>query len=365
MSSTFNLESFLPTPDNLTKAAYQIFQDAKSGFGLTHKQLSTRLRQFFFPEQSPKTRPLSSETLEMVRQKRAQLLAVDWQEAQEDIYPVSLLFDNPWEDFWRYYPAVWLDFTTQWQRIQEGKYQQFSPEIDLEGYPNYYLQNFHHQTDGYLSEMSANLYDLQVEILFNGMADAMRRRILKPLKAGLAALAFPLSQQMRVLDVACGTGRTLKMVRGALPKASLLGVDLSPAYLRKANQLLSEMPGELPQLVQANAENLPYLDNYCQAVTSVFLFHELPPEVRQRVIAECFRVLQPGGTFIICDSIQKGDAPEFDPMMENFPVIFHEPYYRSYITDDLNSRLLTAGFENIQTEIHFASKYWLARKPDS
>ena len=45
---------------------------------------------------------------------------------------------------------------------------------------NYYLQNFHYQTDGYLSDLSANLYDLQVEILFNGAADAMRRRIITP-----------------------------------------------------------------------------------------------------------------------------------------------------------------------------------------
>ena len=42
-------------------------------------------------------------------------------------------------------------------------------------YPDYY-QNFHHQTDGYLSDHQA-LYDLQVEILFNGSADAMRRRV--------------------------------------------------------------------------------------------------------------------------------------------------------------------------------------------
>lgn len=48
------------------------------------------------------------------------------------------------------------------------------------------MQNFHHQTNGYLSDLSANLYDLQVEIFFGGLADAMRRYILAPLKRGLA-----------------------------------------------------------------------------------------------------------------------------------------------------------------------------------
>ncbi len=74
------------------------------------------------------------------------------------------------------------------------------------------------------------------------------------------------------------------MIRATLPNASLFGTDLSPAYLRKANQLLSEIPGELPQLLQANAEELPYRDSYFHGVTCIFLFHELPPVVRQRVI---------------------------------------------------------------------------------
>ncbi len=177
--------------------------------------------------------------------------------------------------------------------------------------------------------MSANLYDLQVEILFNGGADPMRRRILAPLRAELPQTVSP--KEIKVLDLACGTGRTLKFLRATLPKASLYGVDLSPAYLRKANQLLSGIPGELPQLMQGNGENLPYLDNYFHAISSVFLFHELPPGARQQVIEESFRVTKPGGIFIICDSIQEGDCPEFQTILENFPVSFHEPYYKNYI----------------------------------
>ncbi len=250
-----------------------------------------------------------------------------------------------------------------WERLQSKQYQQFNPTIDRQGYPEYYLQNFHYQTDGYLSDLSANLYDLQVEILFNGAADAMRRRILAPLKQGLSNFTVPPSQ-LKILDVACGTGRTLRMIRGALPKVSLFGTDLSPAYLRKANQLLSEIPGELPQLLQANAENLPYLDNYFHGISSVFLFHELPAAARQRVIEEVFRLLQPGGTFVICDSIQAIDSPDFQLMMNNFPAIFHEPYYRHYTTDNLQERLEKAGFVDVKIENHFVSKYWVARKPN-
>src|SRR3546814_15744708 len=47
-------------------------------------------------------------------------------------------------------------------------------------YPRYYLQNFHFQSGGYLSGDSARLYDHQVEVLFTGGADAMRRQVQVP-----------------------------------------------------------------------------------------------------------------------------------------------------------------------------------------
>jgi ubiquinone/menaquinone biosynthesis C-methylase UbiE len=361
MQSTPNINQLVP--DSLTRLAYQGFQESKKVFGFLHKQVSDRLTSTIIPEQKSKSQPLSPEILEKLQLRLKKLEELDWQDAQKGVYPNSLLFDNPWSDFFRYYPEVWLDMFKIWDKIQEKDYQKFDAQIDKEGYPAYYLQNFHYQTDGYLSDMSANLYDLQVEILFNGAADAMRRRILPPLKQGLQVFSDLSPQQTKVLDIACGTGRTLRMIRGALPKASLFGTDLSPAYLRKANQLLSEIPGELPQLLQANAEKLPYLDNYFQGLSSVFLFHELPPEARQQVINESFRVLQPRGVLVICDSMQAMDSPDFQTMMNNFPAIFHEPYYRHYTTDSLEERLTAAGFINIHIENHFVSKYWTAYKP--
>ena len=347
--------------DTLTKLTYQTFQQGKNYFGLAHKILSTRLMNLISPSQQ-QTKPIPTELLFKAQQRLNNLLEVDWQDAERGVYPTSLLFDNPWSDFFRYYPAVWLDLPQIWERGNQKKYQEFSSNVDIEGYPSYYVQNFHHQTDGYLSDFSANLYDLQVEILFGGSADAMRRRILAPLKEGLKVFSDVSPKQIRILDLACGTGRTLKLIRAALSQASLYGTDLSPAYLRKGIELLSQIPGELPQLLQANAEELPYLDNYFHAVTSVFLFHELPPAVRQRVIEECFRVTKPGGVFIICDSIQMSDSAELEPLMENFHETFHEPYYKQYTTDNLVERLEKAGFENIEMQVHFMSKYLIAHK---
>ncbi|GIR24618.1 MAG: hypothetical protein CM15mP39_04290 [Synechococcus sp.] len=128
-------------------------------------------------------------------------------------------------------------------------------------YPEYYLQNFHHQTDGYLSDHSAGLYDLQVEILFNGTADAMRRRVLAPLKRGLKHFADRAPGSLKILDVATGTGRTLQQIRAAVPHAQLIGTDLSESYLRQANRWLNDGDASLVQLIRANGESCPWLMN--------------------------------------------------------------------------------------------------------
>ena len=99
MQSTPNIESLIPFPENLTKLAYETFQQGKSLFGVTHKTLSDLLTDTFVPKIKQGIKSLSQETQLKLLEKRNQLLETDWQDAQQGVYPVSILFDNPWEDF--------------------------------------------------------------------------------------------------------------------------------------------------------------------------------------------------------------------------------------------------------------------------
>lgn len=357
----------LTPPDTITKFAYQTFQQGKQVFGFAHKTLSTRFLNTVFAQDRQEPNPLNPEMLQAIQSRIDKLLEADWKDAEAGVYPKSALFDNRWDDFFRYYPELWVDLPKIWDRASKKRHQDFSEGISTEGYPAYYVQNFHHQTDGYFSDYSANMYDLQVEVLFNGTAAPMRRRILAPLKQHLSQMPVAVGtspQPLKLLDIACGTGNSLKLINQSMPEVALYGIDLSPAYIRKANENLASTEGVVPaQLVQANGEELPFVDEFFEATTSTFLFHELPAEARQNVIDEAFRVTKPGGVFVICDSIQKLDTPEFEPLMENFPAMFHEPYYRHYIGDDLVARLESAGFTDVETSNHFMSKYWVAKKP--
>ncbi len=352
----------MATP-SLEKFAYHTLQQGKTIAGLAHKELSTKLMEIFAPEAAPGNFPINQDLIKEVRRSIEKLERIDWQEAEAGIYPKSQLFDAPWLEWVKKYPLVWLDMPQTWERRKKNKTREIPKDVNEEDYPDYYLQNFHHQTDGYLSEHSAEIYDLQVEILFNGTADSMRRRVLSPLKRGLKKYLSKSTKKVKVLDIATGTGRTLRQIQSAMPDIDLYGLDLSGSYLKQASKYLSSRSGDLVQLTKGNAENMPYPSGSFQALTCVFLFHELPRDARQNVLSECFRLLEPGGTLVLADSIQIEDSPQFTKIMENFHKIFHEPYYRDYIVDNINFRLEESGFSSITSESHFMTKIWKAHKP--
>jgi len=223
--------------------------------------------------------------------------------------------------------------------------------------PDYYAQDFHFQTGGYLSSESARLYDVQVETLFYGAASAMRRAGLKPIAAFLRGRD---QRACALLDVACGTGRFLRDIRLAYPGMALTGLDLSQAYLDEAQRHLK--PLRPATLLNANAEAMPLPDESQDIVPSVFLFHELPGAVRRHVTAEIARVLKPGGLFVFIDSLQMRDRPRWDGLIEAFPVRFHEPYFAHYATDDLETIFAEAGLEAEDTSLAFLSKVMARRK---
>lgn len=221
-----------------------------------------------------------------------------------------------------------------------------------EGLPRYYRQNFHFQTDGYLSARSARLYDFQVEALFAGTADAMRRRAYVPVAKFLARHK---RKTLTLLDMGAGTGRFLSFVKSARPEVKAIALDLSQPYLARARRRAAKMGHEM-EFVAAPAEKMPLPDASVDIATGIYLFHELPPKVRAAVAKEIARVLKPGGIFVFADSIQYGDAAEFDGLLDVFPDLLHEPYYASYAKTDLKQLFAKAGLVPAYLDIAYLTK---------
>lgn len=271
---------------------------------------------------------------------------------------------QPLSDFDRSLPETALrlremfaDIPKSAERSAAEERQEVRDELDTSDLPEYYTQNFHYQTGGYLTSESARLYDLQVETLFSGTAGAMRRQALRPIADAVAGHD---QRKLALLDVACGTGRLMGEIARAFPGLRQTGIDLSDAYIREARDHLKGRRNI--ELDTANGEHLPYGDGAFDIVTCSFLFHELPAPVRRTVIAETARVLTPGGTLVFIDSMQLGDAPKFDGMLEAFPERFHEPYYRNYLSDDLDGAFHDAGLVRAGQWNAFLSKVMVHRR---
>ena len=158
--------------------------------------------------------------------------------------------------------------------------------------PSYYLQNFHFQSGGWMTDDSAERYDTQVEVLLNGAANAIRRQALPQLHEAFAGRD---QRKLRLLDIGCGTGRFLDFVKQTWPRLQTIGLDMSEAYLKHSQRHLKRWTRT--GFIVGKAEAIPLPDNSQDAVTNTFLFHELPPKVRRITIRECARVLKPGRPF--------------------------------------------------------------------
>ncbi len=284
------------------------------------------------------------------------LFAQDWRNVEAGLYPAPLDLRREARN-----AMASVRYLADVPRVIRRQRDRAHDEVNGAGddLPRYYRQNFHFQTDGYLSDRSAKLYDFQVEALFAGTADAMRRRAYVPLADYLARKKL---KQPVILDVAAGTGRFLSFVKSLQPQAKAIALDLSEPYLARAQKRAAKMGHEIETLA-APAEKIPLPDASVDVVTSIYLFHELPPKIRAAAASEIARVLKPGGLFVFADSIQYGDAPALDGLLDVFPDLLHEPYYASYAKTDLKQLFAKPGLLPGRVDVAYLTKIIAFEKP--
>jgi len=290
------------------------------------------------------------------------LLEKDSHNMAAGLYPFEVLRpETPTRHAWRLSRILRDGIKVAKRRAQKNSkdFQSVEPE-SLAELPPYARRNYHFQTGGYASEESAELYEHQVEILFSGSADAMRRLVIAPLRRQLKSQD---GEGLHFLEIGAGTGRLSRFMKMAFPKARFVVSDMSPEYLKKAREQLQDF--KRVDFVQAWGEKLPFQDQVFDVVYSCFLFHELPRETREEVLKESRRVLKPEGLLGVVDSIQTGDAPEFEWALQLFPQDFHEPFYKNYQIHPLEEALKKSGFALLEKDRGFLSKALVARKTGS
>lgn len=111
-----------------------------------------------------------------------------------------------------------------------------------------------------------------------------------------------------ILDLGCGPGLDLFLAAGKVgPGGRVIGVDMTPEMIARARQNIARSGLTNIEVRQGEMEALPVDDNSVDRVISNCVIN-LSPD-KDKVFAEIFRILKPGGRMLVADIVAVGDLP--------------------------------------------------------
>lgn len=203
--------------------------------------------------------------------------------------------------------------------------------------------DIHCMPGGYMSDLAGPLYDRIVHIYAMGGWGpdnaAMGRTITDYIRN-----AHPQLRPARILDMGCGIGNSTLPYCDAFPDAELHAIDVSAPQLRYAHAR-AELLGKAVHFRQADATATPFEGGSFDLIVSHILLHETSAKAIRALMAECHRLLRPGGMALHVDlSLYEGMDP-FDAFMLDWDTHHNnEPFWGTFRDMDTARLMTEAGF---------------------
>jgi ubiquinone/menaquinone biosynthesis C-methylase UbiE len=152
-----------------------------------------------------------------------------------------------------------------------------------------------------------------------------------------------------ILEIGPGPGLTTDLLRTSVPRLTALEIDP-----RLAGSLSSRLKGSNVRVIEGDATEMPFGDSEFSGAVSFTMLHHVPSrELQNKVLAEVFRVLQSGGFFVGCDSLQSW-----------FMRVIHIGDTLVPVNPDtFGARLEDAGFEVLEVQKNSQAFRFRARRP--
>lgn len=152
---------------------------------------------------------------------------------------------------------------------------------------------------------------------------------------------------LRVLDLGCGAGENLVALARALPRGRLVGVDIEPRSVGRANQRLrDEGLAERAQARLAPAEAIEERSDF-DMVTLIQVLHETREDARPEILARAHAALRPGGLLLLVDEPYPEDPQQLrDAPWTALQQLVEIFWGNVFLSPEAQQRMLgEAGFE--------------------
>jgi arsenite methyltransferase len=166
------------------------------------------------------------------------------------------------------------------------------------------------------------------------------------LGCGNPTLLAALNPGETVLDLGSGGGiDVLLSARRVGPTGKAYGLDMTDEMLALANENKRSAGVQNVEFLKGEIENIPLPDNSVDVIISNCVINL--SSNKDRVIAEAFRVLKPGGRFAVSDVVTKGDML---PEIRKSVLMWVGCIAGALEENDYSAKLASAGFDEIDIE---------------
>jgi arsenite methyltransferase len=187
--------------------------------------------------------------------------------------------------------------------------------------------------------ITSNLYD-------SSQAGELPEAALKAsLGCGNPTLLAALNPGETVLDLGSGGGIDVLLSRRVGPTGKAYGLDMTDEMLALANENKRSAGVQNIEFLKGEIENIPLPDNSVDVIISNCVINL--SSNKDRVIAEAFRVLKPGGRFAVSDVVTKG---EMLPEIRKSVLMWVGCIAGALEENDYRAKLASAGFDEIDIE---------------
>ena len=188
-------------------------------------------------------------------------------------------------------------------------------------------------------------------LLYRAFSYNGKRQMSRQIIQGVASYV-PVPDGGKILDVGCGSGALAIAVAKRNPNAEIIGIDRWGKEYASYNRQLCERNARAEKVnntrfQQGNAVKLDFADETFDAVTSNYVYHNIPGD-RQAYLLETLRVLKKGGAFALHDIFSKSKYGDMQAFVKKLKAMGYEEVE---LIDTADGKFMTK-FESIWMELY-------------